>query len=194
VNVEFLRDFFARCAPDLGDRWHYLFLHEKSFGMSRERFDESLALILRGLRTGVTGGAGGKHYDFPEISLTLRPMQVPNPPMWYAGNPTVAGRYGFGLVWPGAIPQDAYDLYVSTWDKYKDDISPIYLNYVGFEAGAAFIRQFQTGFIPALLQTPEYSEIVTNVAAVDPRRDRSLVRLRLAKEEIEAAAYRLLHG
>lgn len=88
---------------------------------SRERFDESLALILRGLRTGVTGGAGGKHYDFPEISLSVRPLQAPNPPMWYAGNPTIAGRYGFGLVWPGAIPQDAYDLYVSTWEKYKDD-------------------------------------------------------------------------
>jgi hypothetical protein len=27
------------------------------------------------------------------------------------------------------------------WDKYKDDVSPIYLNYVGHEAGAAFISQ-----------------------------------------------------
>jgi transcriptional regulator with XRE-family HTH domain len=68
------------------------------------------------------------------------------------------------------------------WDGYKDDVSLTYLSYVGFEAGAAFIRQFQTGFIPALLQTPEYSEIVTNVAAVDPRRDRSLVRLRLQRQ------------
>jgi transcriptional regulator with XRE-family HTH domain len=68
------------------------------------------------------------------------------------------------------------------WDGYKDDVSPTYLSYVGFEAGAAFIRQFQTGFIPALLQTPAYSEIVTNVAAVDPRRDRSLVRLRLQRQ------------
>jgi transcriptional regulator with XRE-family HTH domain len=68
------------------------------------------------------------------------------------------------------------------WDEYKDGVSPTYLSYVGFEAGAAFIRQFQTGFIPALLQTPEYSEIVTNVAAVDPRRDRSLVRLRLQRQ------------
>jgi alkanesulfonate monooxygenase SsuD/methylene tetrahydromethanopterin reductase-like flavin-dependent oxidoreductase (luciferase family) len=89
---------------------------------ARERFDESLALILRGLRTGVTGGVGGKHYDFPEISLSMRPAQEPNPPMWYPGNPAVAGRYGFGLVWPGPIPQDAYDLYVSTWDQYKDDM------------------------------------------------------------------------
>lgn len=68
------------------------------------------------------------------------------------------------------------------WDGYKDDVSPTYLSYVGFEAGAASIRQFQTGFVPALLQTPGYSEIVTNVAAVDPRRDRSLVRLRLQRQ------------
>ncbi len=88
---------------------------------SRERFDEALAIILRGLQTGVTGGTGGKHYDFPEISLSMRPVQTPNPPMWYPGNPVVAGRYGFGLVWPGAIPQDAYDLYVSTWEQFKDD-------------------------------------------------------------------------
>ena len=39
-SVEFLRDFFDRYAPQLKDRWHYLFLHEKSFGMTREKFDE----------------------------------------------------------------------------------------------------------------------------------------------------------
>ena len=47
------------------------------------------------------------------------------------------------------------------WDKYRDDISATYLDYVGFEAGAAFIRQFEAGFVPGLLQTPEYAEAVT---------------------------------
>ena len=42
------------------------------------------------------------------------------------------------------------------WEDYKDSVSSTYLSYVGYEADAAFIRQFQTGFIPALLQTPEY--------------------------------------
>lgn len=68
------------------------------------------------------------------------------------------------------------------WDRYKDDVSPTYLSYVGFEAGAAFIRQFQTGFIPALLQTPEYSEIVTIAGSVDPRKVRSIVGLRLQRQ------------
>src|SRR5215470_12850421 len=52
------------------------------------------------------------------------------------------------------------------WDKYRDDVSPNYLNYVGFEAGAAFIRQFQSGFLPGLLQTEDYAEAVT-VNSVD---------------------------
>lgn len=44
------------------------------------------------------------------------------------------------------------------WDAYRADASAEYLKYVGYEAGAAFIRQFQLGFIPGLLQTPEYAE------------------------------------
>ncbi len=53
------------------------------------------------------------------------------------------------------------------WDAYKEDVSPQYLNYVGFEAGAAFIRQFQIGGIPGLLQTTEYAEVVTTVGPLD---------------------------
>ena len=71
---------------------------------------------------------------------------------------------------------------VGWWDVYKDDVSPTYLRYVGFEAAAAFIRQFQTGFIPALLQTPDYSEIVTKAGSVDPRLVRPFVGLRLQRQ------------
>ena len=39
--------------------------------------------------------------------------------MWYPGNPVTAGKFGLSLVWPGPIPQDAYDLYVNTWNQYK---------------------------------------------------------------------------
>lgn len=67
------------------------------------------------------------------------------------------------------------------WDKYRDDISPHYLSYVGFEAGAAFIRQFQPGFVPGLLQTAEYAEAVT-VNSVDVMRVGTLVGLRLQRQ------------
>ncbi len=39
-TVSFIRDFFATYAPHLSDKWHYQLLHEKSFGMSQQRFDE----------------------------------------------------------------------------------------------------------------------------------------------------------
>ena len=38
-TVSFLKNFFDAYAPELADRWHYLFLHETSFGMTREAFD-----------------------------------------------------------------------------------------------------------------------------------------------------------
>lgn len=68
------------------------------------------------------------------------------------------------------------------WEDYKDSVSSTYLSYVGYEADAAFIRQFQTGFIPALLQTPEYSEIVTIAGSVGPRLVRLIVGLRLQRQ------------
>lgn len=67
------------------------------------------------------------------------------------------------------------------WNKYRDDVSPTYLNYVGFEAGAAFIRQFQSGFLPGLLQTAEYAEAVT-VNSVDAVRVAAIVGLRLERQ------------
>jgi hypothetical protein len=39
-TVDFIRNFFDTYAPHLSDRWHYLLLHDKSFGMTREKFDE----------------------------------------------------------------------------------------------------------------------------------------------------------
>lgn len=39
-TVRFIRDFFETYAPALAEKWHYVLLHEKHFGMSRERFDE----------------------------------------------------------------------------------------------------------------------------------------------------------
>ena len=67
------------------------------------------------------------------------------------------------------------------WDKYRDDVSPTYLNYVGFEAGAAFVRQFQSGFLPGLLQSAGYAEAVT-VNSVDAVRVAAIVGLRLQRQ------------
>jgi transcriptional regulator with XRE-family HTH domain len=72
------------------------------------------------------------------------------------------------------------------WDKYRDEIAPRYLDYVGFEAGASFIRHFETGFVPGLLQTPDYADAVTRKSVdpdrVDETRIRTIVRLRLERQ------------
>jgi transcriptional regulator with XRE-family HTH domain len=67
------------------------------------------------------------------------------------------------------------------WSKYRDDVASVYLSYVGYEAGAAFIRQFQSLFVPGLLQTEEYAEAVT-VNSVDAIRVGSVVGLRLQRQ------------
>jgi transcriptional regulator with XRE-family HTH domain len=69
------------------------------------------------------------------------------------------------------------------WDSYRDVISAIYLSYVGLEAGAASIRQFQIGFIPGLLQTPEYARVVTEIGSIDgEERIGSIVGLRMRRQ------------
>jgi hypothetical protein len=39
-SVDFIRDFFAKYAPHLQDKWHYVLVHDKHFGMSAEKFAE----------------------------------------------------------------------------------------------------------------------------------------------------------
>ena len=67
------------------------------------------------------------------------------------------------------------------WAGYRDEIDPTYLEYVGYEAGAAFIRQFQSGFVPGLLQLPEYAEVLT-VNSIDAARWAPAVKLRLQRQ------------
>jgi transcriptional regulator with XRE-family HTH domain len=67
------------------------------------------------------------------------------------------------------------------WDSYKH-ISPGYLRYVGYEAGAAFIRQFQMGTIPGLLQTAGYAEVITLIGPVGPEEVTASVEFRLRRQ------------
>jgi hypothetical protein len=39
-SATFIADFFKKYAPDLIEKWHYVHLHENSFGMNRSAFDE----------------------------------------------------------------------------------------------------------------------------------------------------------
>jgi transcriptional regulator with XRE-family HTH domain len=68
------------------------------------------------------------------------------------------------------------------WAAFKDDVSADYLSYVGFEAGAAFIRQFQLAVVPGLLQTADYAEVVTSIGQFEPETVKTLVRLRMQRQ------------
>jgi transcriptional regulator with XRE-family HTH domain len=67
------------------------------------------------------------------------------------------------------------------WTVYRDDLDSTYIEYVGYEAGAAFIRQFSSGYIPGLLQTPAYAEVITN-NSVDSARSTPAVKLRMQRQ------------
>jgi transcriptional regulator with XRE-family HTH domain len=68
------------------------------------------------------------------------------------------------------------------WNGYRNDILATYLNYVGYEAGASFIRQFQGSVVPGLLQTPEYARALTVISVEDRDKVDSVVGLRLQRQ------------
>ena len=67
------------------------------------------------------------------------------------------------------------------WAGYGGDIGRSYLEFVSFETGASFIRQYENAFVPGTLQTPEYAEAVT-VGLADPIQVDSVVALRLRRQ------------
>jgi transcriptional regulator with XRE-family HTH domain len=67
------------------------------------------------------------------------------------------------------------------WSQFRETASPGYLSYVGYEAGAASIRQFHGTVVPGLLQTREYATALTARGA-DPIDVRPAVELRLKRQ------------
>jgi Domain of unknown function (DUF5753)/Helix-turn-helix domain len=67
------------------------------------------------------------------------------------------------------------------WDEYRD-LPNTYLNYVGYEAGASFIRQFQNAGVPGLLQTAKYAEALSAAMIEDLVQIASTVKLRLLRQ------------
>ncbi|MGD0246609.1 MAG: helix-turn-helix transcriptional regulator [Streptosporangiaceae bacterium] len=68
------------------------------------------------------------------------------------------------------------------WHRYREVASPEYLAYVGYESGAASIRQFQGAVVPGLLQTREYAEVLTVNSVEDEDKVGPVVDLRLQRQ------------
>lgn len=68
---------------------------------ARERFDETLDLLLRGLAgNGLTHE--GRHHSFRDAPLVLEPLQRPHPPLWYGASSLAgveqAAQRGFNVI------------------------------------------------------------------------------------------------
>jgi transcriptional regulator with XRE-family HTH domain len=67
------------------------------------------------------------------------------------------------------------------WASYREELESTYVDYVGYEAGATYIRQFQQGYIPGLLQSHEYAQVLT-ANSVDAIRAGTAVKFRLQRQ------------
>jgi transcriptional regulator with XRE-family HTH domain len=68
------------------------------------------------------------------------------------------------------------------WNAYKGEISDDFLNFVGYAAGASYIRHFHNSIVPGLLQTREYAEVFSTGLVSQVIRARN-VRMRMQRQE-----------
>jgi len=67
-------------------------LYGSSFVHARAEMDETLEILVKGLGNDVLTHKGPK-YDFPAVPMELRPLQQPNPPLWYGVGSERSLRY-----------------------------------------------------------------------------------------------------
>ena len=86
----------------------------------RDRFDETLEVLLKGLSSDVLDHRGAFH-SFDRVPMALRPVQRPHPPLWYgAGSPDSirwCAHNGVNMVTLalGERVRQAMDLYRAEW-------------------------------------------------------------------------------
>jgi alkanesulfonate monooxygenase SsuD/methylene tetrahydromethanopterin reductase-like flavin-dependent oxidoreductase (luciferase family) len=96
------------------------FWFSSNWPQSRERFEDVLGIIRRALNTGEVSAQGSRFYDFRTMPMATLPVQQ-HIPFWYPGNPVIAGRFGFNLMWPGPIDAEAHAVYVDAWNAHAGE-------------------------------------------------------------------------
>jgi alkanesulfonate monooxygenase SsuD/methylene tetrahydromethanopterin reductase-like flavin-dependent oxidoreductase (luciferase family) len=97
---------------------HDFFGHD--YAEARERYGDTLEMIVQGLVTGRINSDNSPFYDFPEAEVSLEPLQKPYPPLWYPGDVEYAGRLGFNWI-SGRITRELRDRYDEAWQEGRDD-------------------------------------------------------------------------
>ena len=72
----------------------------------------------------------------------------------------------------------------SWWSGYREVAPPSLLQLVGYESAAFNIRNFQTLFVPGLLQTEEYARTVIRELHGPTRHLETLVEIRMKRQEL----------
>ena len=93
--------------------------------ISWEVFNEEMDILTGGFTTGMLNHRG-KHYNYENIELWLRPYQKPYPPLWYASNnlatvPWMA-RHGFNtshVFGDNAAVKAHFDWYKQVWSAER---------------------------------------------------------------------------
>ncbi|MFI6576857.1 helix-turn-helix domain-containing protein [Nocardiopsis sp. NPDC050513] len=68
------------------------------------------------------------------------------------------------------------------WVRYRDVLSP---KFVGFEAEASMVCNWELAVVPGLLQVPEYTELITRTALVrDPKDVQRVVDARIERQRV----------
>ncbi len=99
--------------------------------ISWEVFNEQMDMFTKGFSTGMLEYRG-KHYNYEDIELWIRPHQKPYPPLWYASNnietvPWMA-QHGFNtchVFAENSVTREHYDLYKRVWnaDRMSDGLN-----------------------------------------------------------------------
>ena len=92
---------------------------------SWEVFNEQMDMFTSGFATGMLNYQG-KHHNYEDIELWIKPHQKPYPPLWYASNnietvPWMA-QHGFNtchVFADNATTREHYDLYKRVWDAER---------------------------------------------------------------------------
>jgi alkanesulfonate monooxygenase SsuD/methylene tetrahydromethanopterin reductase-like flavin-dependent oxidoreductase (luciferase family) len=91
---------------------------------SRERYQETLDLVLSGLMTGKLSHRG-QFYEFDDVPLRCEPFQKPFPPLWYAGNVLAAASQGMNALGRPA-GRDVFETYWRTWEENRATGNPLF--------------------------------------------------------------------
>ncbi|WP_328881668.1 helix-turn-helix domain-containing protein [Streptomyces sp. NBC_00299] len=67
------------------------------------------------------------------------------------------------------------------WQEYRNLLSEGFKSYLGYEASASVIRNYELLFVPGLLQTEEYARVVLSQSIVPEKEE--LLELRMRRQE-----------